>query len=191
MAIQNERRGTSTVIVDGQVTSVKDDRDLWKGGVIGCAIGAPLCAVLAHVFLDPPAELPPPPSPMGEAGLTGGEALKQKAKIVLRGVYFDFDRAEIRPDSRPVLDEAAAILNANPDVRLVVVEGHTDALGSEEYNQALSIRRAEAVYQYLINAGVAPERMRTEGFGESRPVADNETEEGRAQNRRVELRVAQ
>jgi outer membrane protein OmpA-like peptidoglycan-associated protein len=70
-----------------------------------------------------------------------------------------------------------------------VAEGHTDAIGSDAYNQSLSERRAEAVRRYLINGGITPERIRTEGFGESRPVASNETDEGRAQNRRVELRV--
>jgi OOP family OmpA-OmpF porin len=69
----------------------------------------------------------------------------------------------------------------------VRVEGHTDWIGSEEYNQALSVRRAEAVYRYLVNRGVEPERFTVEGFGKSRPIASNDTEAGRAQNRRVEL----
>jgi OOP family OmpA-OmpF porin len=103
-------------------------------------------------------------------------------------VNFDFDSAEIRPDSRPTLDEAVLILGDNRDI-LVVTEGHTDALGSTEYNQALSVRRAEAVYRYLVNRGIAPERLTVRGFGEDQPVASNETESGRAQNRRVELRV--
>jgi outer membrane protein OmpA-like peptidoglycan-associated protein len=71
----------------------------------------------------------------------------------------------------------------------VIAEGHTDTVGSAEYNQKLSERRADAVRRYLINGGIMPERIRTEGFGESKPVASNDTDEGRAQNRRVELRV--
>jgi OOP family OmpA-OmpF porin len=109
-------------------------------------------------------------------------------RLVLRGVNFDFDSAEIRRDSRPTLDEAALLLGDNRSV-LVITEGYTDSIGSAEYNQALSIRRAEAVYRYLVNRGIAPERLTVEGFGETRPVASNDTETGRAQNRRVELRV--
>jgi OOP family OmpA-OmpF porin len=111
-----------------------------------------------------------------------------KKRIVLRGVNFDFNSAELRPDSGPILDQAVAVLGENSDV-LVVVEGHTDNIGNDEYNQALSVQRAEAVFRYLVNRGIAPERLRTEGHGESRPVATNDTEQGRAQNRRVELRV--
>jgi outer membrane protein OmpA-like peptidoglycan-associated protein len=103
-------------------------------------------------------------------------------------VNFDFDKATIRPDARPVLDEAVRILTQEGTVA-VVAEGHTDAIGSDAYNQALSERRADAVRRYLVNGGVEPGRIQTEGFGESRPVASNETDDGRAQNRRTELRV--
>ena len=109
-------------------------------------------------------------------------------RIVLRGVHFDFDKSAIRPDSRPVLDEAVDVLKENPNVR-IAVEGNTDNVGSDLYNEKLSVRRAEAVFRYLVNHGIAPERMEVIGYGESRPVADNDTESGRAQNRRVELHV--
>jgi OOP family OmpA-OmpF porin len=174
--------------------TIEDDPEHYKGALIGAAIGTVVCAALGHVFLDPGPEPPEPvptPPPVGEPGAPGGVEVREKKRIVLRGVYFDFDRSDIRPDSYPVLDEAARILAETPDIDLVVIEGHTDALGTEEYNQALSIRRAESVFRYLVNQGAPPERMRMEGHGESRPVADNETEEGRAQNRRVELRVVQ
>lgn len=197
IAIQNERRGTSSLTVvqpDGtsEIRKVKDDRELWKGALIGCAVGIPVCGILGHIFLDPAAveEAPPPPVPTGEELPPVGVEVKPKRRIVLRGVYFDFDRADIRPDSRPVLDEAADLVtSAGAELEQLVVEGHTDALGTDEYNQALSVRRAEAVFRYLVNQGVSPELMRIEGYGESRPVASNEDEEGRAQNRRVELRV--
>jgi outer membrane protein OmpA-like peptidoglycan-associated protein len=189
VAIQNERPGCSTLTIDGRTFQDCDDEELWKGAVIGAPVGAVLCALLGHVFLDPAPyieEPPPPPPPPPTPEPTPLPLVKRR--IVLRGVNFDFDRADIRPDSRPILDQAVAILHENPGV-LVVAEGHTDALGSEEYNEALSIRRAEAVFRYLVNRGIAPERLRVEGFGESRPVATNDTEVGRAQNRRVELRV--
>jgi len=197
--IQDERTGTSRLTItdpdSGQTTIIteEDDPEYWKGAVIGAPVGAVVCGILGHIFLDPsqpPPPPPPPPSPMGEELLPGGVPVKAKKRIVLRGVYFDFDRADIRPDSAPVLDEAAQILTAMRDeIEQVVIEGYTDSIGSEEYNKALSVRRAEAVFRYLVNRGVPPELMRIEGFGESHPVADNDTEEGRAQNRRVELRV--
>ncbi len=113
---------------------------------------------------------------------------KPARRIVLRGVNFDFDKATIRPDGKPVLDEAVRTLQEESDVR-VSVEGHTDSVGSDAYNMRLSKERAEAVADYLTAGGIAHGRISTIGFGESKPVASNETEDGRAQNRRVEFRV--
>jgi OOP family OmpA-OmpF porin len=112
-----------------------------------------------------------------------------KKKLVLRGVNFDFDKSNIRADAAPILDEAAATLKDEKDA-VVSVEGHTDAVGSDAYNQRLSERRARAVAAYLAGHGIARSRLSTTGFGESKPVATNETADGRAENRRVELRVS-
>lgn len=101
-------------------------------------------------------------------------------------VAFDFDRATIRPEFYPILDDIAAALNENPESRLQVV-GHTDAIGSEAYNQSLSEARARAVADYLARQGVATDRMVVGGVGEAQPVAPNTSEEGRARNRRVEI----
>jgi outer membrane protein OmpA-like peptidoglycan-associated protein len=190
IAIQNERRGCTTIDVGGQRRRDCDDRDLWKGGVVGAPIGAAVCALLGHLFLDPSPDVtlpePPPPPPVPTPEPQAEPLIKKR--LVLRGVNFDFDSAELRPDSLPTLDQAVLLLGDNRDI-LVVTEGHTDSLGSAEYNQDLSVRRAEAVYRYLVNRGIAPERLSVRGFGETQPVASNETEAGRAQNRRVELRV--
>ena len=107
--------------------------------------------------------------------------------IRLRGVNFDFDRAEIRPASRPILDQAANRLRQCGSERLQV-EGHTDSIGSDAYNQDLSERRARAVRDYLVSRGVTGSRISSAGFGESRPIASNQTPEGRFLNRRVEVR---
>lgn len=107
---------------------------------------------------------------------------------MLRGVNFDFDKSNIRADARPILDEAVRTLQGEPSIH-VSVEGHTDAIGTDAYNQKLSERRARAVADYLAVGGVSRSRMTTEGFGESKPVANNATADGRAQNRRVELRI--
>ncbi|NNL84720.1 MAG: OmpA family protein, partial [Myxococcales bacterium] len=110
--------------------------------------------------------------------------------IVLRGVNFDFDRAEIRPDARIVLDEAASQLS-QCKVGAITVAGHTDSTGPEAYNQGLSERRASSVADYLASQGVSRSRLQPVGYGESQPVASNGTRDGRALNRRVELNLEQ
>jgi len=107
-------------------------------------------------------------------------------KLVLRGVHFDFDKYNIRPGDAAVLDEAAATLKQNPNVT-VNVNGYTDAIGTEAYNLKLSERRANAVVNYLVEQGISASRLIPQGFGKTNFVASNDTPEGRAQNRRVEL----
>lgn len=111
-----------------------------------------------------------------------------EAVIELRGVHFDFDQATLKPEAIAILDEAAGLLNQHSRVA-VEVAGHTDSVGSEDYNQGLSERRANAVRDYLVSKGVSASRLSARGYGESRPVASNDTEEGRAENRRTELVV--
>ena len=107
--------------------------------------------------------------------------------ITLSGsVLFASGQSTLLPGASASLYNVAIALNKRPD-QTITVEGHTDSVGSEEYNQALCVRRGESVYRYLVNRGVDPERFIVEGFGESRPIADNDTETGRAQNRRVEI----
>ncbi len=188
VGIQEARRGCNKV---GDFEDC-DDGDYWQGALIGAAIGAVACGVAGHVFLDPtPEPPPPPPTPIPTATPEPPPPPEKiTRRIVLRGVNFDFDSSEIRPESQPVLDEAVRQLSENPDIDLTVI-GHTDSRGTEEYNQALSVRRAEAVYRYLVNHGINPNRVEVIGMGESQPVDTNKTEEGRAKNRRVELDVDQ
>jgi len=108
--------------------------------------------------------------------------------LSLHEVNFDNNDATLRPDAITVLDEAVASLKANPAAK-VEIAGHTDSRNSEWYNQGLGERRANVVRQYLISHGVAADRLVAKSYGESQPVADNETEEGRVKNRRVELKV--
>lgn len=109
--------------------------------------------------------------------------------IDLKGVNFDFDRDTLRPDAQATLAEAVSILQRYPQLR-VEVAGHTDSVGSEQYNQGLSERRARTVYNYLTNNGVDASRLvGPVGYGELRPIDTNDTAEGRARNRRTELNV--
>jgi outer membrane protein OmpA-like peptidoglycan-associated protein len=113
--------------------------------------------------------------------------LKVGMSITLRGIYFDFDKSTIKPESKPALEAAAKMLNENPTIN-VEIQGHTDSKGSDAYNLRLSEKRAQAVVNYLVqNLGIDVSRLTAKGYGESRPIADNETEDGRAINRRVEF----
>ena len=107
---------------------------------------------------------------------------------MLRGVNFDFDKSNIRPDAAVILDEAASMLSEHPSGN-VTVAGHTDSIGTEVYNQGLSERRAKSVKDYLVGKGVEASRLSTVGYGESNPIASNSTKDGRALNRRVELNL--
>ena len=134
-----------------------------------------------------------PGSQAGQA--IGPDGCPVPLTIDLRGVNFDFDKSTLRDDAVATLDEAATILNAHPELR-VEVAGHTDAVGTNEYNQDLSDRRARAVYDYLTSHGVDASRISgPTGYGETRPIAPNTNEdgsdnpEGRARNRRTELNV--
>jgi len=123
------------------------------------------------------------------SGSVGGELRKDLAaagRSRLYGILFDVDSTTIRPESKPVLDEVVRILKAEPAWRLTI-EGHTDSAGDDAHNLKLSQGRAEAVKAYLVGQGIEAERLKAIGFGESKPVAENATELGRARNRRVEL----
>ncbi len=104
-------------------------------------------------------------------------------------IHFEFDKANIRPQSFPILDDVASVIKANPGIKQVMVEGHTDSVGSDAYNMRLSERRSNSVREYLVKKGITPGLLDTVGYGESRPVATNDTAEGRAKNRRVEFKV--
>jgi iron complex outermembrane receptor protein len=156
----------------------------------------------------PPPPPPPPAAPPANPDLDGDGVLNERDKcpntrpgavvdldgceveavISLEGVHFDFDKATLRPDAIAILDKAVGLLKTQAKV-VVEVAGHTDSVGSEEYNQGLSERRAISVKDYLESQGITATRLTARGYGEAQPVASNDTEEGRALNRRVELIV--
>ncbi|MDO9635542.1 MAG: OmpA family protein [Thiobacillus sp.] len=149
-----------------------------KTPVIEPVVESPPAAVAPEpVALAPVAAPAPPPAPAPAPAPT---------RLVLDDVNFDFDKASLRPQAYPKLDAAAESLKAWGDGK-VEVAGHTDSRGSEAYNMGLSLRRAESVRDYLVTKGIPSDRLVIKGYGESQPVADNATDEGRFQNRRVEL----
>ncbi len=147
-------------------------------------IGAGFAYAFTAPTLQMPSAPPPPPAPVAAP-----PPPPAKEKIVLRGVHFAFNKATIRAEDMPILDQAAETLKEHGDIA-VTVEGNTDNIGSDAYNEKLSVRRATAVRDYLAQHGIAAARMTVVGKGELNPVASNDTEDGRAQNRRVELLVA-
>jgi OOP family OmpA-OmpF porin len=108
--------------------------------------------------------------------------------IRLEGITFEFNSDRIAADERGTLNEAVGILKRYPEIR-VEVAGHTDSVGAAAYNRDLSERRARSVMEYLVSAGIAADRMTARGYGQEAPIADNSSDEGRAMNRRVELRI--
>lgn len=109
--------------------------------------------------------------------------------VIIDKVHFDTSKATIRPESFDILNQVVDVLDENPQIELLRIEGHTDDRGRAAFNEKLSRRRAASVREYLIDNGVDSSRLTSEGFGESTPIADNETEEGRAKNRRVEFTI--
>jgi outer membrane protein OmpA-like peptidoglycan-associated protein len=114
------------------------------------------------------------------------DALKKQGHVALTGILFDTGKASIQPESQTLLREVRTLLAQDAQLRLSII-GHTDNVGNAKANAELSARRAEAVVAYLVGQGIVPQRLKASGKGDTTPVADNRTEEGRARNRRVEL----
>lgn len=135
-----------------------------------------------------PAPAPPPPAPGEDPAAVAARITAQLLTEVRTMVHFDFDRAEIRAEDRPLLDRKAAILSANSGLRLRI-SGHADERGSDEYNLALGSRRAATVKTYLTNNGVDAGRFEVVSFGEEQPIAQGSDETSWFQNRRAEFEV--
>jgi len=140
----------------------------------------------AYVAPKPAAPVVAAPAPAPAPVVIAPEPAAPPKKLVLEGVNFDFDKAALRQEDIAGLDKDVATLKAWGDVDIEVA-GHTDSRGSDKYNMNLSRQRAEAVRNFLVGKGVSADRLTAKGYGESQPVADNATDEGRFKNRRVEL----
>jgi OOP family OmpA-OmpF porin len=109
--------------------------------------------------------------------------------VELSGVHFEFNKSRLMLDSKTILNKVAESLSNEPDVSILIL-GHTDSVGSDTYNQTLSQQRAQSVVHYLSSKGITPSRQQAKGYGESKPIDDNNTDEGRERNRRVEMQVS-
>lgn len=153
------------------------------GAILGAAVGGAAGAIIGD-YMDRQAE-------ELENDLEGAEIVRVGEGIKITfgsGILFDVDRSELRPEAKTELTDLAGILKKYDDT-IILVEGHTDSTGPEEYNMQLSKRRAESVSHFLASQAVSPGRFSVIGYGEVQPVATNETADGRQQNRRVELAI--
>jgi outer membrane protein OmpA-like peptidoglycan-associated protein len=153
------------------------------GTIIGAAVGGAAGAIIGDYMDRQAREM--------EEDLEGAriERIGEGIKITFGGgILFDFDRADLRPEAQAELTKLGRILNKYDDTN-VMVEGHTDATGSDQYNMDLSVRRASSVGTYLAAQNVTRDRLSAVGFGELKPIASNDTDDGRQQNRRVEVAI--
>ncbi len=149
-------------------------------GAIVAKAAAPAAAPAAPAATPAPAPAPAPaaaPQPPAATKVT-----------YAADAFFDFDKSVLKPEGRAKLDDLVSKMKGI-NLEVIIAVGHTDSVGSDAYNQRLSVRRSEAVKAYLVSKGVERNRVYTEGKGEKQPVADNKTAEGRAKNRRVEIEV--
>jgi len=153
------------------------------GAILGAAVGGAAGAVIGDYMDDQAEEM--------QRDLDGAkvERIGEGIKVTFTsGILFDVNKSDLRPEAKDNITQLAAILNKYPDTN-ILIEGHTDSDGTEEYNQKLSERRAGSVSYFLAENSVASSRVTTMGYGETQPVADNATAEGKQANRRVEIAI--
>lgn len=163
----------------------------WRDSNWTPATAAPGCDGAIQPVVETPVAQAPAPAAMPAPAPAPAPVVAPAPVIAVNlqaETLFDFDKSVLKPAGKSALDALVADLG-KVNVETVIAVGHTDATGPDGYNQALSIRRVESVKAYLVSKGVPSEQIKTEGRGESQPVASNSTRAGRAQNRRVEIEV--
>ena len=175
--------GAVSGAVLGRAVSSRGDRT--QGTIVGAAVGATVGGLIGRQMDRQEAELREQMRGTGVEIQREGDTIRLQAP---ENITFDTNRADVKPQFFPVLDQVAYSVNQYPDT-ILRIEGHTDSVGSAAYNQTLSENRAVSVRSYLMQRGVSPNRIEAYGYGLTRPIADNSTDWGRAQNRRVEMLI--
>ncbi len=153
------------------------------GALIGAAIGGTAGGVIGRKMDKQAEEI--------QNNVPGAEVIKSDEGLIVKfdsGLLFDFDKSDLKAEARNNIAKLAASMKNNPETNILVI-GHTDSKGADSYNYTLSERRAQAVKNYAVSNGVAASRINIIGKGETEPIADNSTDYGRAQNRRVEIAI--
>lgn len=161
----------------------------WRDGYWTPATARPECdGALKPVVETPPPVAPPPPPPATPAPPPPAPVAASSKVTFAADAFFDFDKAVLKPEGKAKLDDLVSKISGM-NLEVIIAVGHTDSIGSDAYNQRLSVRRADSVKAYLVSKGIEKNRVYTEGKGKKQPVADNKTAAGRAKNRRVEIEV--
>lgn len=170
------------------------------GLTLGLALLLPVAACGPTVFADatalavvgeppPPPPPPPEPEPEPEPEPPRRVTVTADAIVITEKIMFEYDKAVIRPESFGLCDEIVDVIQKNPRIKKISIEGHTDGDGSAKYNKKLSQKRADAVMKYLTDKGIDAARLQSVGHGEDKPIGDNATDEGKEKNRRVEFLI--
>jgi len=180
--IDNWKNGTNELVWKNGTNEL-----CWRNGFWTPATAAPGCdgAIVPAAPVAAPAPAAAAPARPAPAPVAPPAATKV---TYAADAFFDFDKSVLKPEGKAKLDDLVGKIK-DINLEVIIAVGHTDAVGSDSYNQKLSVRRSEAVKAYLVSKGVEQNRVYTEGKGEKQPVADNKTGEGRAKNRRVEIEV--
>ena len=181
--IDNWKNGTNELVWKNGTNEL-----CWRDANWTPATAAPGCDGAIVPVVDAPAPAPvaaaaPAPVPAAAAPATVASKVTYAADA-----FFDFDKSVLKPAGKAKLDDLVGKIK-DINLEVIIAVGHTDSVGSDSYNQKLSVRRSESVKAYLVSKGIEKNRVYTEGKGEKQPVADNKTAEGRAKNRRVEIEV--
>lgn len=181
--IDNWQNGTSELVWKNGTNELCWRDANWTPAT--AAVGCDGALVPAAAAVAPPAVTPAVPA----APVAPAAPQVAASKVTYAAdAFFDFDKSVLKPEGRAKLDDLVGKIKGI-NLEVIIAVGHTDSIGSDAYNQRLSVRRAEAVKAYLVTKGIERNRVYTEGKGEKQPVADNRTKEGRAKNRRVEIEV--
>ena len=185
--IDNWKNGTNELVWKNGTNEL-----CWRDAFWTPATAAPGCDGAIAPAMAAPA---PPPAPVAPPVAAAPAPAAPAAPVVAAtkvtyaaDAFFDFNKSVIKPEGKAKLDDLIGKIQGI-NLEVIIAVGHTDSVGSDAYNQKLSVRRSEAVKAYLVSKGIEKNRVYTEGKGEKQPVADNKTAEGRAKNRRVEIEV--